>query len=45
MTVFTIIFNNYGRFTPQWLDNLAKQTVKPKKRIWLKRKYNRDRNK
>lgn len=33
MTVFTIIFNNYGRFIPQWLDNLAKQTVKPKEII------------
>ena len=33
ITVFTIIYNNYGKFLDKWLKNLYKQTVRPSKII------------
>lgn len=30
MTVFTIVYNNYGKFLPNWIENMQTQTVKPK---------------
>jgi len=31
--VYTIVFNNYGRFVSTWLSNIEKQTVKPEEVI------------
>ena len=33
LTVFTIIYNDYGKFLDDWLKNLRKQTLKPKEII------------
>lgn len=33
ITVFTIVYNGYGRYVSQWLDNIFYQTVKPKEII------------
>ena len=29
MTVFTVVYNGYGKFIPKWLDYINKQTEKP----------------
>ena len=29
ITVYTIVYNNYGKFLPDWIDNMIKQTFKP----------------
>lgn len=33
ITVFTIVYNGYGEFIPQWLENLNNQIIRPKKII------------
>ena len=35
ITVFTVVFNNYGMFVRQWLENLKKQVIQPKAIIVL----------
>ena len=30
ITVFTVVYNNYGHFIPQWVEWMSKQTEKPK---------------
>jgi len=33
ITVFTIMYNGYGRFLDNWVENVRKQTIKPAKKI------------
>jgi len=42
ITVFTIVYNNYGRFIPQWVEWLKKQTIKPKLLIVLGKEHGAD---
>lgn len=42
ITVFTIVYNNYGRFIPQWVEWLKKQTVKPELLIVLGKEHGAD---
>ena len=42
MTVFTIVYNNYGVFIPQFNECLDKQTVKVKKLIILGKNHGAD---
>ncbi len=42
ITVFTIVYNNYGRFIPQWVEWMKKQTIKPKLLIVLGKEHGAD---
>lgn len=42
ITVFTIVYNNYGRFIPQWITHLKKQTIPPQIIIVLGKDHGAD---
>lgn len=42
ITVFTIVYNNYGRFIPRWNDFLNNQTIKVKKMVVLGKNHGAD---
>ena len=42
ITVFTIVYNNYGRFIPAWIEYLNNQTVVPKILIVLGKDHGAD---
>lgn len=42
ITVFTIVYNNYGKFIPQWIEWMNKQTYKPKILIVLGKNHGAD---
>ena len=42
ITVFTIVYNNYGHFIPKWIEWLNKQTIKPKLLIVLGKEHGAD---
>lgn len=42
ITVYGIVYNGYGKFIPQWVDWLKKQTIKPKMIIGLGKDHGAD---
>lgn len=42
ITVFTVVYNNYGHFIPQWVEWLRKQTVKPELLVVLGKDHGAD---
>ena len=42
MTVFTIVYNNYGRFIPQWVEYMIKQTIPPEMIVVLGKDHGAD---
>lgn len=42
MTIFSIVYNNYGKFIKQWNENIDNQTVKVKKIIALGKNHGAD---
>lgn len=42
ITVFTIVYNDYGRFIPQWLEWLRQQTLKPELLVVLGKDHGAD---
>lgn len=42
ITVFTIVYNNYGHFIPQWLDYINRQTISLKKMVVLGKEHGAD---
>lgn len=42
ITVFTVVYNNYGHFIPQWIEWMKKQTVKPKILVVLGKEHGAD---
>lgn len=42
ITIFTIVYNGYGRFLPQWVEYMRKQTVVPKMIVVLGKDHGAD---
>jgi len=42
ITVFTVVYNNYGHFIPQWVEWLNKQTYKPEILVVLGKDHGAD---
>lgn len=42
ITVFAIVYNDYGRFIPQWVEFMKQQTVKPEMLIVLGKNHGAD---